>query len=309
MSILIAADKQISIDFVYNSLTSEFGDVRRKTGNFTYLSIFVQQRPGYISLTMPGYVDKMLERLDAKDMRPVPSPFFAKEVENDMSEATNAEEYLAVVGLINYYALNVRPDLLYILSVLAAKCSSPTVYDLSRAMRVVAYVKGTKHHGLKFYSNSKSPLLIVYADASLHIRSRSGYCLYLNNNSACFFARSVLQVEFTPALSSTEAEYIALFDVSREVVYFRGLLKSIGFEQPGPTTVFQDNTSAIAMANGGESHQRNLHYDLRLHYVRELVRRGTITCKHCPTEAMIADVLTKTMAITKFTTFSEQLLG
>ena len=307
--ILIAADKQISIDFVYNSLTSEFGDVRRKTGNFTYLSIFVQQRPGYISLTMPGYVDKMLERLDAKDMRPVPSPFFAKEVESDMSEATNAEEYLAVVGLINYYALNVRPDLLYILSVLAAKCSSPTVYDLSRAMRVVAYVKGTKHHGLKFYSNSKSPLLIVYADASLHVRSRSGYCLYLNNNSACFFARSVLQVEFTPALSSTEAEYIALFDVSREVVYFRGLLKSIGCEQPGPTTVFQDNTSAIAMANGGGSHQRNLHYDLRLHYVRELVRRGTITCKHCPTEAMIADVLTKTMAITKFTTFSEQLLG
>ena len=62
----------------------------------------------------------------------------------------------------------------------------------------------------------------------------------------------------------------------------------------------EDNQGAIALAKNPVAHARTKHIDIRFHYVREAVQEGTITLSYCPSEEMIADLLTKPLPKTQF---------
>ena len=59
------------------------------------------------------------------------------------------------------------------------------------------------------------------------------------------------------------------------------------------TILYEDNQSAIAMAKNAQFHGRAKHIAIRYHFVREKMSEGTIELKYCPTEQMLADMLTK----------------
>ena len=44
------------------------------------------------------------------------------------------------------------------------------------------------------------------------------------------------------------------------------------------------------------AHARTKHIDIRFHYIREAIRKGNIEIEYCPTEVMIADLLTKPLS-------------
>ncbi len=102
------------------------------------------------------------------------------------------------------------------------------------------------------------------------------------------------------ALSSTEAEYISLCSAAQETVWMRNLLRSIGFEQTGPTTILEDNQGAIALSKNPKGHHRTKHIDIKYHYIREATEKGDIELKYCPTERMFADILTKALPKARF---------
>ncbi len=95
------------------------------------------------------------------------------------------------------------------------------------------------------------------------------------------------------ALSTTEAEYIALASATREAVWLRNLLAGIGAEQKIPTIIFEDNQGAIAIAKNPSAHARTKHIDIKYHYTREMAQKGVIQVEYCSTEDMLADVFTK----------------
>jgi hypothetical protein len=80
----------------------------------------------------------------------------------------------------------------------------------------------------------------------------------------------------TVALSSAEAEYMALSDCVKEVLWMRMLLKDIGSEQLEATTIQEDNQGAIALAKNVGYQARTKHIDIRYHFVREQVVAGTV---------------------------------
>ena len=96
------------------------------------------------------------------------------------------------------------------------------------------------------------------------------------------------------ALSSAEAEYMALAAAAQECVWQQGLMDALD-EQCSQTQIFTDSQSAIAMANNPKFHGRAKHVDIKYHFVRQLVLKGTIALKYCPTDEMVADVLTKSL--------------
>ncbi len=57
----------------------------------------------------------------------------------------------------------------------------------------------------------------------------------------------------------------------------------------GPTDLFEDNQGTIAMAKNPVSHS----CDIKYHYVREAIQEKAIQVTYCPTENMLADLLTK----------------
>ena len=68
-----------------------------------------------------------------------------------------------------------------------------------------------------------------------------------------------------------------------------------------PTVIFEDNQGAIEIAKITVSHSPTKHIDIKYHYVREAVQSGVVNLKHCPTETIIADILTKPLCKGKFT--------
>ena len=88
------------------------------------------------------------------------------------------------------------------------------------------------------------------------------------------------------ALSTAEAEYVALSSATQECVWMRRLNSELGNPPKGPTTILEDNQSSIAMARNPQFHRRAKHLDIRHHFIREEVKNGTIKLEYYPTHEM-----------------------
>ena len=106
--------------------------------------------------------------------------------------------------------------------------------------------------------------------------------------------RSALQP--TVALSTTEAEYMALTEVAKEVEWVRAFLKELQYGTDAPTTVSTDNEGAKVLASNPVSHSRTKHIAIRHHFIREKVADNLVWIQYVPTEMMTADSLTKALA-------------
>ena len=97
------------------------------------------------------------------------------------------------------------------------------------------------------------------------------------------------------ALSTTEAEYIALVQATKESIWIQRLLGELGRQATGAQTLYGDNQGAIALASNPEYHARTKHIDIQYHFIRECVENGVIKLQYCPTEDMVADGMTKAL--------------
>ena len=134
-------------------------------------------------------------------------------------------------------------------------------------------------------------------------RSTSGYVFQINGCTISWSSKRQLSV----SKSSTEAEYIARSTSSQELIWLRRLLEDIGFAQNKPTVLFEDNQSAIELSKNPKFHSRTKHIDISYHFVREKVADKQIEVMYCPTEMMVADMLTKGLAKVKFEQFRDMI--
>ena len=111
-------------------------------------------------------------------------------------------------------------------------------------------------------------------------------------NNGCISWRSKKQS--TVALSSTEAEYMALTEATQEAVWLKSFLCELG-EMKSDEAVkrYEDNQGSIALAKNPEFHKRTKHIDIRYHFVREKVEDGQVLLQYCATKDMKADMMTK----------------
>jgi hypothetical protein len=98
------------------------------------------------------------------------------------------------------------------------------------------------------------------------------------------------------ALSTMEAEYMAASHCTREAIWLRQLLDDVKCKYDEGTLIMCDNQGAIALAKNLVYHARMNHIEVQHHFVREKVARGAIILEFCPTEDMLANVLTKALA-------------
>jgi hypothetical protein len=139
-----------------------------------------------------------------------------------------------------------------------------------------------------------------FADASYASaddrKSISGY-VFLSNSGAITWGS---KKQTTIALSSTEAEYVALSEAAREAMWLRQLYGELGWIQREPTLILADNDGSIAMSKNPEFHKRTKHVDIRWHWVRDLVENGLISVISCRDPQQTADILTKALPRPKY---------
>ena len=73
------------------------------------------------------------------------------------------------------------------------------------------------------------------------------------------------------------------------------MLQKLGFTDHNPTILKSDNLGAIHLTSKSQFHGRTKHIEIHYHWIREVVNQGKLLLKHCSTEDMVADLLTKSL--------------
>lgn len=276
-----------------------------------------------IILSQPGYIDDLLitykivcdgsQLFPATPMLDLPHPSQISPhplTRDKLLSPLLITEYQARVGSLLYLATQTRPDILFAVNMASRKCKSPTLSDLVAVHRILLYVAGTRQLGLHFHSGEG---IILYAtvDASYanHIdrKSHTGCTLHIGRTSGSVITRCTKQT--ITADSSTVAEFIAAHTATKEILWARTFLTEMGYPPLGPTTLFEDNKSTIAMINNQCNSQRTKHIDIRYNMIREQAALRTIQMLHLPTNDMTSDILTKALTIRPFQHLRPLLLG
>ncbi|KAJ0390320.1 hypothetical protein ATCC90586_011926 [Pythium insidiosum] len=209
-------------------------------------------------------------------------------------EAMSRTPYRQLIGRLLYVATCTRPDIAFAVSQLGRFASNPGISHWKAAIKVLRYLNTTSDHGLHYSGAMRNNRLTAFSDADWGSntddrRSVSGVLLMLNGGPVVFKSK----YQRTVALSTSEAEYMALSMCTQEVVWARALMEDLGVKQQEPTVVWEDNQGTIALASNPGYHARTKHVDIRHHFIREKINDGVIKVVYIKTEKQLADILTK----------------
>ena len=262
------------------------------------ISIVQDEQNGCIWLHQKQYIQNMLQRFGLTEAKIVSTPAdpYVKLVKDDgVSNEVDSIAYQSMVGSLLYAAMATRPDIAQAVGAVSKFNSKPSEAHLTAVKRILRYLKGTVDLALK-YRKVEDGSLTGYSDAdwggdSDNRHSTTGNLFLMGGGAISWLSKKQAIV----ALSTSEAEYIALSSATQEAVWLRRLLTDLRVVKE-PVVLMEDNQGAIAIARNPIAHARTKHIDIRYHYIREAVHSGMIVLHYCPTSEMIADLLTKPLS-------------
>eukprot|EP00253_Pinus_taeda_P024371 PITA_24371 len=107
-------------------------------------------------------------------------------------------------------------------------------------------------------------------------KSTSGYVFHMGSGAISWASRKQPVV----SLSTAEVEYVAATTAACQAVWLRRVLKDLCHEQENGTTIYCDNSSAIALSKNSVFHKRTKNIDTKFHFIHELVNNGEIVLQH-----------------------------
>lgn len=162
------------------------------------------------------------------------------------------------------------------------------------------------HLKLTYTRKDFEEILIGFVDAdwggqdAQNRNSTSGYIFKMFQNCTITW-RTKRQTSV--AASSTEAEYMALYEAAREAMWLRSLAESINLKIINPIVIYEDNMGCIAIANNPTNHDRTKHINIKYHFSRDQIEKHVIKLEYVCTGKQIADTLTKPLLRHKFQEF------
>lgn len=213
--LVIASKYDGMIERCEDVLSSEFkiknlGEIR------DYLGLRINRIPdGGFAVNQSAYIMKVAPDFGLASAKPSNVPINMSYEKGGESELlSNNEQYRQLIGCLLYISVNTRPDISASVSILAQKVSKPNQEDWNEVKRVVKYLRGTATLSLTLGADSDNESLIGFADANwaesrIDRKSNSGYVFRLFNGTISWSCKKRTCI----ALSSTEAEYIALSEV------------------------------------------------------------------------------------------------
>lgn len=263
------------------------------------------EKENVITLDQTDYIKSVLKRFQMEDCKPVSTPMEVGLKLHKEEKKTENLEYRNLIGCLMYIAVCTRPDIAHSVSFLSQFNDCYSDAHWKAAKRVLRYLKGTIDYRLMYEKSGLDVRGYVDADwASCEIdrKSYTGYVFKIGNSIVSWESRK----QKTVALSSTEAEYMALANACKESLFIRTFLKEC-LNIDCVTTLFNDNQSALKLSENCMYHARTKHIDIRHHFIRDVVKNNLIKIEHLSTEDMTADLLTKPLSSVKFNKFVSQL--
>lgn len=270
-----------------------------------FVGLEIEQHKDQIIVHQRGYIRRMLEKFQMQDCKPATTPAEGKvKLTKGMAPRSDQERtqmssvpYREAVGSLMYAAVSSRPDISFIVGKLAKFVENPGPGHWQAAKRVFRYLKGTQDHVIRYKRGCSR--LTGFCDSDWvgdqdDRRSTTGFVFVLNGGPIT--SRSQTSV----ALSTLEAEYMAMSEATKEGIWLRSLLMDLGHEQKDGLSIRVDNQSAIKLCDNAEFHNRSKHIDIRYHFVRDESEKGTISFDYIASQENAADVFTKSLCAPTF---------
>ena len=246
--LVISARSKAEIDKILQSLQSYWKI--SSLGELSYLlglKVTRNRSKKVIWLNQTAYIDRVIERFPGHSAYraragPLPSGH-SKGLE--LEYPAQLSPYQELVGCLLWISGCTRPDVSFSASFLGRYASAPSESHWQLALRVVSYLLSTRSMGLTLGGVKTNPLeCFVDADwGGCHEtrRSTTGIISMLNHSPISWSSKR----QATTASSTLEAEYLAVSDAVRDVLWTRHLLSEVGQPQGDPTTIHCDNQGAI----------------------------------------------------------------
>jgi Reverse transcriptase (RNA-dependent DNA polymerase) len=298
-----------AINLALNDLKNEFK--LRDLGNLDcILGIQVHSTTDGVLIHQTKYIQTVLNRFSDYLGFPTSTPLLANplkprlEITNEdyneiLDSPFDKKLYLKAIGSLNYASTYTRIDITTAVSFLSQFNNDPAVKHWNALIRVFNYLQSCPDLGI-YYSRTGNSTITGYSDASYNIhyscRSQLGYLITLANGPI-HWKSSKTKVT---CLSSTEAEYMAISDLGREIQSFSNLYEALSLRLPKPIIIFEDNLGTIAMCVSDSYTARSKHIAVRYHHIRDLVNSNLVKIMHIKTQDQPADMLTKGLHKSQF---------
>jgi hypothetical protein len=228
----------------------------------------------------------------------VPNAILTKAPSDHMASKQDISWYQSVIGSLMYAANGTRPDITFTVNRLSKYSSNPDNTHTSALKHLLRYIRGTLSHSLTYTGTTdQQPPLIAYCDADYandrdDRLSVSGYAVMLCGGAISWAARRQTVI----ADSTVNAEYIAIAEATKDIMWWRPLLKQLGYDTSAPTVLLNDNQGSIFLACNGDNGTRSKAIDVKYHLIRQELRDRTIDISYVATQHNVADLLTKGLA-------------
>ena len=292
-------------------------------------------------LTQTGLIKKVLATAGMENSKATvktPASTTPLGLDTDRETFNESWEYPVVIGMLLYLAQNSRPDIAYAVHQCARFTHAPRQSHSIAVKRILRYLNSTKDKGM--YLTPLNDLTINYfVDADfaglwnveddqnpLCVKSQSGILLTFMGCPIHWLSKLQTQI----ALSTMEAEYIALSQATREIIGLRAILKEIyttvltdpkdyaslsfntiskSFGTIPDSTVYEDNEACLKFATAPKMSPRTKHIAIPYHFFRSKVASGEIKILPVNTNNQLADQFTKGLPQDKFLTDRYSLVG
>ncbi|GJU79636.1 ribonuclease H-like domain-containing protein [Tanacetum coccineum] len=197
------------------------------------------------------------------------------------------------------YLTSSRPDIVQTVCYCARYQARPTEKHLKEVKRIFRYLGGTINIGL-WYPKDSGFELTDFSDVDhagcLDTRKRtSGGIQFLSDKLVSWMSKK----QDCTAMSSAEAEYVALSASCAQLMWMRTQLNDYGFNY-NKISLYCDSQSAIAISCNPVQHSHTKHIHTRYHFIKEQVENGIIELCFVKTEYQLADMFTKALPEDRF---------
>ena len=240
---LITAKNMVEVNKLKSLLSKEFdmkelGTAKKILG----MEIHRDRASGRLWLSQYSYVKRVLERFNMDDAKPVNTPLAnhfrlstnqCPKTDDEVKDMSKVP-YASAVGCFMYAMVCIRPDLAHTVSVVSKFLSNPGRMHWDAIKWIFRYLRGTTYYGIMFSKQQSDPSIRGYVDADYagdldDRRSTTGYVFTLGGGPICWKS----MVQSLVALFTTESEYMAIAEATKESLWLIGLVKELGIQQGG----------------------------------------------------------------------------
>ncbi|KAI3730029.1 hypothetical protein L6452_18705 [Arctium lappa] len=291
-----------------NLMVSRFQMSMMGEMNF-FLGLQVKQFSTGIFINQSKYILDILRKYKMENCKPIGTLMApGTKISTDPSgKSVDVRNYRGMIGSLMYLTSS-RPDIMFSTCLCSRYQTAPKESHLAAVKRIFRYLKGTADLGL-WYPKDTGFQLTAYSEADhagcmLDRKSTSGHVQFLGDKLVSWASKKQLCI----STSTAEAEYVAAASCCSQVLWMRTQLRDYGFKFHKIPT-YCDSKSAIAISANPVQHTKTKHIDVRYHFIKDNVEKGTIELYFVKTDYQLADLFTKPLDEKRFNFLVSKLGG